>query len=92
MLENFENTWDILRDSFNLSESLKIHIIKDHLYDTFELSGESLLKASDEMTEATHSRLRIHDERHGYTIIDKGSEAHCRKQHKSTVSFNSRNA
>ena len=33
------------------------------------------------LTEATHSRLRIHDERHGYTIIDKGSEAHWRKQH-----------
>ena len=35
-------------------------------FDTFELSGESLLKTTDEITEATHSALRIHDERHGY--------------------------
>ena len=35
--------------------------------------------------------LRIHDERHGYKINIKGSPAHIKKQHKSTVSFNSRN-
>ena len=58
----FVATWEVLRDKFGLSESLKIHIIKDHLFDTFE----SLLKTTDEITEATHSALRIHDERHGY--------------------------
>ena len=90
---NFIETWDQLRDKFDLSESLKIHIVKHHLFDTFELSGESLLKlkATDEITKATHSALRIHDERHGYKINDKGSKAHIKKQHKSTVSFNSRN-
>ena len=53
----------LFRDK-NLSESMKIHIIKDHLFDTFELSGKSLLTASDEMTEATRSALRIYDETH----------------------------
>ena len=62
------------------SESMKIHIITHHLFDTFELSGELL------------TALRIHDERHGFVVNDKGSEAHVRKQHRSTVSFNSRNA
>ena len=65
--------------------------MKHHLFDTFELSGQSLLKASDEITEAAHSALRIHDERHGYKVNDIGSEAHAIKQHKSTVSYNSRN-
>ena len=41
---------------------LETKIIKDHLFDTFELSGKSLLTASDEMTEATHSAL--YDETH----------------------------
>ena len=91
VLDQFSDTWDKLRDKFDLSESLKIHIIKHHLFDTFELTGESLLKATDEITEATHSALRIHDERHGYKVNNKGSEAHIKKQHKSTVSFNSRN-
>ena len=88
VLDDFINTWE----KFDLSESMKIHIIKHHLFNTFELSGESLLRASDEMTESTHSALRIHDERHGFVVNDKGSEAHVRKQHRSTVSFNSRNA
>ena len=47
-------------------------------FDTFELSGESLLKTTDEITEATHSALRIHDERHGYKVNDKGSKAHIK--------------
>ena len=93
VLDDFVNTWEVLREKFDLSESMKIHIVKHHLFDTFELlSGESLLRASDEMTESTHSALRIHDERHGFVVNDKGSEAHVRKQHRSTVSFNSRNA
>ena len=83
-------TWELLRD-FNLSESMKIHIGKDHLFDTFELTGRSLSKASDEITEAAHSALRIHDERHGYKVNDIGSAAHAKNQHKSIVSYNSRN-
>ena len=91
VLDQFAVTWELLRDKFDLSESMKIHIVKDHLFDTFELTGRSLLKASDEITEAAHSALRIHDERHGYKVNDIGSAAHAKNQHKSIVSYNSRN-
>ena len=57
----------------------------------FELTGQSFLAVTDEVTEAVHSALRLHDEAHGYTINMKGSTIHMMKQHKSTVSFNSRN-
>ena len=73
-LDQFVANWEVLRDKFGLSESLKIDIIKDHLFDTFE----SLLKTTDEITEATHSALRIHDERHGYKVNGKGSKAHIK--------------
>ena len=43
------------------------------------------------VTEAVHSALRFHDEAHGYTINMKGSPMHMKQQHRSTVSFNSRN-
>ena len=43
------------------------------------------------VTEAVHSALRLHDEAHGYTINMMGSTIYMMKQHKSTVSFNSRN-
>ena len=80
-----------MRDKFDLSETLKIHLIKHHMMDYFELTGQSFLAVTDEVTEAVHSALRLHDEAHGYTINMKGSTIHMMKQHKSTVSFNSRN-
>ena len=75
----------------DLNESLKIHLIKDHMYDYFELTGQTLLRVSDEVTEAAHSALRIHDERHGFKILQKGTEQHFKYQHRSTVSFNAKN-
>jgi len=43
------------------------------------------------MTEAAHSALRIHDERHVCKIFTKGTEQHEKKQHRSTVSFIDKN-
>ena len=68
VLTNFDVNWTKLRNRFDLNESLQIHLIKDHMYDYFELTGQTLLRVSDEVTEAAHSALRIHDERHGYKI------------------------
>ena len=39
-----------------------MHIICDHYEDYFELTGESLLKVSDEITESVHSRYRLFEE------------------------------
>ena len=61
------------------------------MYDYFELTGQTLLRVSDETTEAAHSVLRMHDENHGYKILKKGTEQHAKNQHKSTVSFNAKN-
>ena len=54
----FRGIFKQLQDKFNLSQTVKIHIIMDHLENYFELSGQSLLKSSDELVEATHSKLR----------------------------------
>ena len=50
-----------------------MHIICDHYEDYFELTGESLLKVSDEITESVHSRYRLFEERHGYACNKKGT-------------------
>ena len=55
------------------------------MLDYFELTGKTLLTVSDEITEAAHSALRTFDERHGYKTVQKGTEGHARKQHKSTI-------
>ena len=88
VLSKFPNDWKTMRDKFDLSESLKIHIIIDHMLDYFELTGKTFLTVSDEITEAAHSALRTFDERHGYKTVQKGTEGHARKQHKSTIHFN----
>ena len=82
VLSNFNENWTILRNKFDLNESLKIHLIKDHMYDYFELTGQTLLRVSDETTEAAHSALRMHDERHGYKILKKGTEQQAKNRHK----------
>ena len=91
VLTQFSEHWKILSEKFDLSECLKIHIINDHMLDYFELTGKTLLTVSDEITEAAHSALRTFDERHGYKTVEKGTEGHARKKHKSTVQFNTKN-
>ena len=63
------------------------------MLDYFELTGKTLLSVtvSDEITEAAHSALWTFDERHQYKTVQKGTEGHARKQHKSTVHFNAKN-
>ena len=38
-----------LQDKFKLSQTVKMYIIMDHLENYSELSGQSLLKSSDEL-------------------------------------------
>ena len=80
-----------LVNTFNLSQTLKMYIICDHYADYFELTGESLLVITDEVTESVHSRYRLFEERHGYVCNRKGTPGHVKKQHKSIVHFNSLN-
>ena len=60
------------------------------MFDYFELTGKTLLSVSDEITEAAHSALRTFDEIHQYKTVQKGTEGHARKQHKSTFHFNAK--
>ena len=80
-----------MQKEFQLSQTLKLHIIIDHYVEHFEMSQETLLKYSDEIVEAMHSQYRIFDERHGYKNNNKNSEEHKKMQQKSMVHFNSLN-
>ena len=91
VLDELRKTYYKLLDQYDLSETLKMHIICDHYEDYFELTGESLHLVTDEVTESVHSRFRIFEERHGYVCHMKGSQSHVKKQHKSIVHFNSLN-
>ena len=78
-----------LHKKFHLSESLKLHIIFSHYVEYFELTGHTLLKYTDEVTEAVHSQLRMFEERHQYKRNNKDSTGHAKAQHNCIVFFNS---
>ena len=35
VLTNFDENWQVLRNKFDLNETLKIHLIKDHMFVLF---------------------------------------------------------
>ena len=76
MRENFLK----LHEKFEMSETLKLHIIFAHL-EYFEQTGHTLLKYTDEVTEAVHSQLRMFEERHYYKRNNKESAGHAKSQH-----------
>ena len=53
MRENFLK----LHEKFKMSETLKLHVIFSHYLEYFQLTGHTLLKYTDEVTEAVHSQL-----------------------------------
>ena len=57
VLDELRKTYYKLLDQYDLSETLKMHIICDHYEDYFELTGESLYLVTDEVTESVHSRF-----------------------------------
>ena len=54
----FAMAWQELHNKFGLSNTLKIHIIRDHLVDRLSQTGETLLEESDEHTEQAHHRVK----------------------------------
>ena len=91
IVQNLGNIFQQLQEKFDLSMPLKMHVILHHYQDFFELSGETLLTYSDEITEAMHSQILHFEEAHRYINNKKGSTSHARMQHRSTVHLNSIN-
>ena len=59
VIAQMRRTFIKLHTTFHMSESLKLHIIFSHYVEYFELTGHTLLKYTDEVTEAVHSQLRM---------------------------------
>ena len=91
IIENLRNVFQQLQFEFDLSMSLKIHVIVDHYMDFFEAKNETLLRYTDEFCESMHSQIRLFEESHRYLNNKKGSESHAKMQHKSCVHINSLN-
>ena len=90
-IDGIGNCFQLPQENFQMSMTLKIHIILHHYVDHFTVTGETLLKYTDESVEAMHSQIRQFEESHHYTNHRYGSSSHAKSQHKSTVHINSLN-
>ena len=66
VLNNFSEKFEILKDKFALSETLKIHVIKSHYCYYFRQTNTTLRHTNGEFTESAHSTLRKSEELHGF--------------------------
>ena len=89
VIAQMRETFLKLHTKFKMSESLKLHVIFSHYVEYFDLTGHTLLKFTDEVTEAVHSQLRMFEERHQYKRNNKDSTGHAKAQHNCIVFFNS---
>ena len=72
-----------------MNESLKLHVIFAHYVEYFELTGHTLLRYTDEVTEAVHSQLQMFEERHKLKRNNKSSQGHAYALHTCVVFYNS---
>ena len=91
VLQILRTNYYMLLHEYYLSETLKMHSICVYYEDYFELTGETLLKVTDKVTESVHARYRLFEERHGYVCTKKGNITYFIKQHKSVIHYNSLN-
>ena len=89
VIKQMRKTFLKLHTRFGLNESLKLHVIFAHYVEYFEKTGHTLLRYTDEVTEAVHSQLRMFEERHKFKRNDKSSQGHADAQHKCVVFYNS---
>ena len=57
VIKQMRKTFLKLHTLFGLNESLKLHVIFAHYVEYFEKTGHTLLRYTDEVTEAVHSQL-----------------------------------
>ena len=91
IIDDLGNVFHKLQEEFDMSESMKIHIIKEHYMDFFESKQETLLSYTDEVCESMHSQIKYFEDSHRYLNNKKGSQSHAQMQHKSVVHLNSLN-
>ena len=89
VINQMRETFLKLHTVFGMNETLKLHVIFSHYMEYFELTGHTLLRFSDEVTEAVHSQLRMFEERHKLKRNNKSSQGHADAQHTCVVFYNS---
>ena len=93
VVKNYENSFYHLYMEYNLSMTLKCHIIIHHYPYFFDKSGKNMRYTNGEFPESCHSTLRQSEENHGFKVKRKlGSPMHQQKSWQSLTLYNSKRA
>ena len=76
VISHFANSWYVLCDKFNLSTTVKCHIILDHLEEYYNETGLSLVKTSDQLIENMHQYFNKVMTRSNYFIKHPNNPRH----------------
>ena len=66
IIRSFSDNYQILCDKFNINITNKAHVIIHHLCDYLNRNDKTLLSSTDQVIEATHSKLDNYLKTHGY--------------------------
>ena len=90
-LANFRINFTKLREVSEVTISLKIHYILDHLEDLFDITGEGLGNVDDHVIECMHQYLNKRMQNSKYFVKDLSSELHGEKKIKLLLHVNDYN-
>ena len=90
-LANFRLNFKKLREISEVTISLKIHYILDHLEDLFDITGEGLGNVDDHVIECMHQYLNKRMQNSKYFVKDLSSELHGEKKLKLLLHVNGYN-
>ena len=66
IIQSFSDNYKILQETFNINITNKAHVIIPHLSDYLKTNDTTLLCSTDQIIEATHSKLHNYLKTHGY--------------------------
>ena len=91
VIENFKVQFFYLHEHFDLSFTLKIHVIIHHYSHYFSQTGKTMRHTNGEFTESCHSSLRQSEEQHNFRVVKNlGTPVHQQKALQSHNFFNAR--
>ena len=89
----FGQQFQVLKEKYGLSETLKVHVITSHFGQYFQKMGTNFCHTNGENLESAHSSLRISEERHGLKMVRKiGTPRHGAMSERSLIFYNSKRA
>ena len=91
IITNFVTNWKVLEDKFEISCTLKIHIIETHMLDAIRESGKTFHDESDEVVEKAHYGVHAFEKTHGYFVSERKmqTEIAAEKQQRMMEHLNS---